>query len=138
MLFFFFSKNLSFPRLVSADSFLLSIMKQAMLQIVILISGVCTVCFWRGVWYLWDVYLWPDEPVKSAWFTFGLGKSISQVVFTTHTRNLQEGNVYFSIVCQSVRRGGVLIPQCFASLCIIPCGHRLPQVPSHLPLGRTS
>ena len=47
-----------------------------MLLIVVLISGVCTVGFWRGVWYLWDVYFWPQEPVKSAWFTFGLGKLI--------------------------------------------------------------
>ena len=63
---------------ISADSLLLSTLKQSMLLIIVLISGVCTVGFWRGVWYLWDVYLWPEDPVKSAWFTFGLGEWILQ------------------------------------------------------------
>ena len=64
--------------LVSDDSPLLSILKQSMLLIVVLISGVCAVGFWRGVWYLWDVHLWQEDPVKSAWFTFGLGEWILQ------------------------------------------------------------
>ena len=52
----------------------LSLTKQMLLDVVLLVAGVCTVCYWRGVWYLWDVYLWPEDPVKSAWFTHVLGK----------------------------------------------------------------
>ena len=57
---FLFQIVCTFPE----NSTILSLVKQLLLDVVFLAAGVCAVCFWRGVWYLWDVYLWPEEPVQ--------------------------------------------------------------------------
>jgi len=30
-------------------------------------------CYWRGIWDLYGVYLYPDDPLFCDWATFGLG-----------------------------------------------------------------
>jgi len=30
-------------------------------------------CYWRGIWDLYGVYLFPDDPLLCDWATFGLG-----------------------------------------------------------------
>jgi len=30
-------------------------------------------CYWRGIWDLYGVYLFPDDPLLCDWTTFGLG-----------------------------------------------------------------
>lgn len=34
-----------------------------------LTMGVGAVCFWRGVWYFWDLYILSDDLLKSGWIS---------------------------------------------------------------------
>jgi hypothetical protein len=40
------------------------------------IIGFAVICFWRGIWGLLDVYLFPDNYILSLWASFFLGLSI--------------------------------------------------------------
>jgi len=38
-----------------------------------LLGVLGTVLWWRGVWHLWDYYIFINDPIKSAWLSWGVG-----------------------------------------------------------------
>lgn len=41
-----------------------------------IVIAIAVVCFWRGIWGLLDVYLFPDNYVLSLWISLGIGLAI--------------------------------------------------------------
>ena len=44
------------------------------------IAAVGVISFWRGLWQLMDLYLWPDNPKRSNWASLIIGFVLILVV----------------------------------------------------------
>lgn len=50
--------------------------------VIVYILGGATVCIWRGIWYILDYYLIPDNPVQSFWTSCVAGAALCYCLFS--------------------------------------------------------
>ena len=53
-----------------------SILHSIALRVIILLYAIAGISFWRGIWYLQDVYLVPAQPELSSWLSFAIGTCV--------------------------------------------------------------
>jgi len=51
-------------------------------SVIVYILGAATVCIWRGIWYMLDYYLIPDNTLHSYWTSCVAGAAVCYVLLS--------------------------------------------------------